>query len=345
MTQRVRYEALDGLRGLAAIGVLCFHLSIIGLPVATHGYLAVDFFFMLSGFVIAHAYSRKLDALAWPDFAKLRFIRVLPLSAAGLLAGTSYFVVRYLSQPQSQYSLDNILLGTAFNVFLIPKPWITDTPTDTIFATNTPLWSLSVEIVVNLVWAAFFFRSKWPAILSVALGSAVVLIVFIQAAGSADLGATWPTYLGGMSRSVFSYFTGVFIWSFRQKPDKSSLYPSISAVFLIAIIFTPDMGPYFDILAITLVFPALIYLASTADFRTERPIFKFIGNLSYPLYVIHVPILMFFAGFAKGLKIEAWTYLIAALSSVTAILVAIALDRLYDRPARRLLTRLFVAPR
>lgn len=343
MTQKVRYEALDGLRGLAAIGVLCFHFSIIGLPVATHGYLAVDFFFMLSGFVIAHAYSHKLEALAWPDFAKLRFIRVLPLSVAGLLAGTGYFVIRYFYQPQSQYSMDSILLGTAFNLFLIPKPWVTDTPTDTIFSTNTPLWSLSLEIVVNLVWAAFFFRSKWPAILSVAFGSAVVLIVFIQSAGSADLGATWPTYLGGLARAVFSYFAGVFIWSFRQKPDKSSLYPSISAVFLIAIIFAPDMGPYFDILAITMVFPLLIYLASTADFRTERPIYKFIGNLSYPLYVIHVPILMLFAGLSKGLKMEAWTYLLATLSSVTAILAAVALDRLYDRPARRLLTRILVA--
>lgn len=155
MERQVRYEALDWLRGLAAIGVMFFHFSIIGLHIAPHGYLAVDLFFILSGFVMSHAYSDRLSSMKFSIFLKIRLIIILPLSVIGLLAGTSYFLFRYYIQAKSQYNLHDIISGTVFNLFLFPKPWVTPTPTDTIFPSNTPLWSLSLEVFINFLWAAF----------------------------------------------------------------------------------------------------------------------------------------------------------------------------------------------
>jgi peptidoglycan/LPS O-acetylase OafA/YrhL len=139
MITQNRYETLDGLRGAAAIGVMFFHLSIIGLPIAYHGYLAVDFFFILSGFVMSHAYETKLRSIKFSTFLKLRLIRIFPLSVFGLLLGSLYFVLRNASQKTSAYSYGDILFGAGFNAFLLPKPWMTPAPTDTIFPSNTPL--------------------------------------------------------------------------------------------------------------------------------------------------------------------------------------------------------------
>ncbi|MDN3566834.1 acyltransferase family protein [Paeniroseomonas aquatica] len=160
MIVHARYEILDGLRGVAAVGVMLFHLSIIGLPLAQHGYLAVDFFFILSGFVMAHAYEAKLTTMRFTAFLQLRLIRVLPLSIFGLLFGSLYFVLRNASQNSSMYSFGDILSGTLFNALLLPKPWMTPAPTDTIFPSNTPLWSLSLEMLVNIFWARSLFNAR-----------------------------------------------------------------------------------------------------------------------------------------------------------------------------------------
>lgn len=169
-----------------------------------------------------------------------------------------------------------------------------------------------------------------------------VLAAFSIVNGSADIGATWPTYIGGASRAVFGFFVGIMLWRYRPHPERSLLFPTISAFALIAIIFSPDLGPLFDLVVIVIVFPFLIYIASSADYRIERPFFKLIGNLSYPLYVIHVPVLHFFVGISKIFKIDDRSYLLAVFASIVCIVAAVVLDLIYDRPARRLLTKVFV---
>ena len=339
MDQQSRYESLDFLRGVAAIGVMFFHFSIIGIPIAAHGYLAVDMFFILSGFVMSHAYHNRLGSMELSYFVKIRLIRVLPLSFIGLIAGTIYFLVRYVLQPQSQYSLIDIIGGTLFNMALIPKPWVTPTPTDTIFTSNTPLWSLSLEVLINFIWAAFLierFKHIIPLIIFISL---TLIVAFSYANGSADIGATWPNYIGGLSRAAFGYFVGTMLWKYRPTPNKSLLYSLASSCLLILIIFTPDAGPLFDIIAISIAFPLIIYMSACSDYGPERPLFKFIGNLSFPLYVIHVPILQFLVGISKTVKINDGMYSLAIIASVACIAAAVCLDLLYDRPARKALSK------
>ena len=121
---------------------MLMHLTFLGLSVAPNGYLAVDFFFVLSGYVMSHAYAQRLESMSFSRFVQLRLIRLLPLSLMGLLIGTSYFLARACFLPDSLYTVPDILGGAAFNAFLIPKPWISAPPTDTIFTTDPPLWSL-----------------------------------------------------------------------------------------------------------------------------------------------------------------------------------------------------------
>jgi peptidoglycan/LPS O-acetylase OafA/YrhL len=331
------------MRGIAAIGVMLFHLSILGLPISIHGYLAVDFFFMLSGFVLAHSYTKKLPSMPFGKFVRLRLIRIIPLSAFGLLLGSSYFLLRYFTQQKSFYGVSDIAFATVFNFFLLPKPWITSAPTDTIFPSNTPLWSLSLEVLINLVWALWFFRARQYVLLSIVFISAILLVVLVTSNGTADLGATWPTYIGGLSRVVFGFFTGVIIWRHRPKPTKSKLYALFATFLLACVFFVPQAGSWFDVVVIVLVFPAIIAMATCANFGSERRLFRFVGQISYPLYAIHVPVLMFVAGLAKLLRIDDRVYSLAAMAILFTVTISFALERLYDRPLRRMLSKIFVS--
>jgi peptidoglycan/LPS O-acetylase OafA/YrhL len=337
-----RYEVLDGLRGISAVGVMLFHLTIIGLPIARHGYLAVDFFFILSGFVLAHAYTDRLPSIGFVSFLRQRLIRIMPLSVLGLFFGSSYFLLRYFSQDKSMYSLNDIALSTVLNLFLIPKLWITPAPTDTIFPSNTPLWSLSLEVFVNFAWASMMYRIKSYLLIIVVALSAICLCVITIHYDTVDIGATWPTYFGGVSRVIFGFFTGILIWRYRPQPVKSSVY-SFSAAFLLAcILLCPDFGPIFDVVAIGFGFPFILILAISANYRSERPLFRFIGNISYPLYAIHVPLLMFSAGFAKLLKLNDHVYALALTSVLVCLITSFLLYHIYDRPLRKMLTKVFV---
>lgn len=330
------------MRGIASVSVMLFHLTILGVPISSHGYLAVDFFFMLSGFVLAHSYTDKLHDISFSRFLKLRLIRIMPLSVLGLLLGSSYFLLRYFTQRQSLYGLFDIAFATVFNLLLLPKPWITSAPTDTIFPSNTPLWSLSLEMLINLVWAFWLFRARKYLLISVVIVSGVLLLLFVTHRGSADFGATWPTYLGGMSRVVFGFFSGVIIWHNRPMATKPKRYALFAALLLACIFFVPECGPWFDVIVIGLAFPAIIIVATSSNYGSETRLFSFVGQISYPLYVTHVPLFMFAAGMTKIFRIDDQTYIVAATAILISIIISFALDRLYDRPVRRVISKFCV---
>lgn len=341
MRMESRYAVLDGLRGIAAIGVVLFHLSIVGLSLAPHGYLAVDFFFVLSGFVMSHAYANSMASIGFCRFFVLRLIRILPLSILGLCLGSTYFLFRYFSQNYSLYNFNDIVFGSAFNLFLLPKPWVTQAPTDTIFPTNTPLWSLSLEVIINLIWAAFLINARSIALAVIVVFAGFLFCFFTLYFGTADIGATWPTYFGGLSRAIFGFFAGVLLWRYRPQPIRSELYMLISVLTIVAVLFAPDIGPFFDIVAVLVAFPFAIYIATSSALQPKVFLFGLLGDLSYPLYVVHVPVLMFSVGFAKLMALESNIYLVAFMAFFTSIATAFALDRIYDRPVRKFLAKCF----
>src|ERR1700730_18632705 len=140
-----RYEALDALRGVAALSVLAFHLGQVKLEpgLVPHGYLAVDFFFVLSGFVVAHAYEAALrDKLTWRAFAVKRLIRLYPLALLGALAGTAVLLLKWRIFREKADPLSTILASSVLNAFLLPNLFGGVASKSELFPGNGPLWSL-----------------------------------------------------------------------------------------------------------------------------------------------------------------------------------------------------------
>jgi peptidoglycan/LPS O-acetylase OafA/YrhL len=346
MAQQIRLETLDTLRGMAAIGVLLFHLSIIGAPqLAPRGYLAVDFFFMLSGFVISLAYEGKLTRVGLARFALIRVVRMLPLSLFGLILGTSYFLLRFVTQKDTYYSLPDIAIGTAFNALLLPKPWISAAPTDTIFPTNTPLWSLSLELFINLVWALAlpWLKTRFLVVFTAAAAGVLMLLVLFH--GVADLGATWPTYTGGLLRASFGFGVGALIWRLHSASARtigSPLARWIAMAALVIILMVPGRAPVFDIVAIMLVFPVILHMSARMGHQRDDPLGIFLGRISFALYTAHVPVLMFMVGIAKAAGLTAMPVALALIAIPLCSAVATVLAKYYDEPMRRMLTKRYV---
>jgi peptidoglycan/LPS O-acetylase OafA/YrhL len=137
-----RYEALDGLRGVAAVGVMLYHIGgWTGRPwLVSHGYLAVDFFFCLSGFVLAHAYGRR--EIGWLGFLRQRLIRLWPLIALTMLAGAMVIIQHRERVPE----------WLALGLLMIPRLWTEESGFAPIFPLNPPAWSLFFELVVGAAW-------------------------------------------------------------------------------------------------------------------------------------------------------------------------------------------------
>jgi len=334
-TATARYETLDGLRGVAAFGVMVFHFSILGIHgLLPRGFLAVDLFFVLSGFALSCAYEKTAHTLPVAQFAKKRLIRLIPLSVFGLTLGTLYFLARVWVQPGSLYTPQDVSLSYLFNLFLLPKPWVTAAPTDTVFPANTPLWSLSLEMIVNLVWAAALIRWSTRRLWATTAVAGALLAAVIMAQGTADLGATWPTYVGGVLRASFGFCAGILIWRHHPKTSPSRIVPPVGIAVLLATFAFPGGGAVFETLAIVVIMPSLIYLTVRADCRKPRLTSRRLGQLSYSLYTIHVPFLMIVVGALKQGHIDNPSMPIVLLCGVAIVLAAFALDKYYDAPVR-----------
>jgi len=145
-----RFGTLDGLRGVAAIVVVLFH-AIFGAWVPRFGYLAVDLFFILSGFVLSHAYDKRFVAgMSVAEFLSLRVVRLYPLYLLGLVLGLC--VVR-INPSIMDAPAAGVLLNFVLNLFDLPGMEIPGTLYRELFPLNVPLWSLFFEFwVANLIF-------------------------------------------------------------------------------------------------------------------------------------------------------------------------------------------------
>jgi peptidoglycan/LPS O-acetylase OafA/YrhL len=158
-----RLEFLDAQRGVAAFCVVLLHLfSFQMLPrVLPNAYLAVDFFFVLSGFVLAHAYGHRLGLdMSFREFAMSRIIRLYPLALVSMLIGLSIILLKYLAYPDKVPHLPVILQAAALNLFILPDLAVNKLFKTGVFPLNGPIWSLSLELFFNLLWAGVVVHLK-----------------------------------------------------------------------------------------------------------------------------------------------------------------------------------------
>jgi peptidoglycan/LPS O-acetylase OafA/YrhL len=342
MSQTSHYVALDGLRGVAALGIVCYHICgyfQTGFQPG-HAYLAVDFFFMLSGFVIAHAYDRRLSAeMGLAGFLTVRLIRLYPLVLLGLALGTCSFLAE--AAISHQMTAGTVLLAAATNALLLPSPALTFLR-PWAFPLDTPLWSLSFELWINILYAAAF-RYLTAARLWAALVLGGGLVVWTSLAfGGLDVGFTWHAFYLGGARVLFPFVMGVLLargWGGRS--EQSGWAHVMWIPLILTLVAPPVLGGYYDIAAVLLVFPVILVCAAQAGPHPRLDaVWRWLGALSYPVYVLHYPCVVTISNLAKLRHLSGAAEDAAALFTLAlALALASLAARFYDVPVRRWLMR------
>ena len=291
---RQTFHTLNGMRGIAALAVVMMHtqwwLGKIHPAIVS---LAVDFFFVLSGFVIAYAYQEPLRAgLRRRDFMLARFIRLYPMFVIGLVLGIA------VTWTYGRPSHLTPFFGTiGFNLFMLPYPLQYPAKIDNLFPLDFPAWSLFYELIAYVIFAILTPRlnNRRLAVL-IAIGF-LALIVTGVTEGSLDRGTWRPSLLGGLARVTFSFFAGVALYRlWLRHPTRIRLHPAILFVLLVLpLTWRPNEGPFawlYELAVITLWMPSMVWLGSGSTAKgVWLQICIALGALSYPLYIVHAPLL------------------------------------------------------
>lgn len=344
MSRTHHYLALDGLRGIAALGVVALHTTeYFRLPVQPgHAYLAVDFFFMLSGFVIAHAYDSRLHhGMGVLEFLRVRLIRLQPLVVLGVALGSGAYLLRALFGGIDPIS---ILQAACANALLLPtpallmlRPWA--------FPIDTPLWSLSFEIWINILYA-LLFRFLNKVALSVALLAGAGLAASAALTfGGLNVGFAWQGFYLGGARVLFPFVMGVMLARYAGGPARLAWGHGGFLLLLLMLCAPASRSGWFDLAADLVVFPAIVLAASRAPAsRWFDPLWRQLGLLSYPLYVVHYPFVVVFSNLNKSSHTGMATAWLGALATIIAVLgFAYLAERFYDAPLRAWASRRLAA--
>lgn len=363
------YELLDGLRGVAALMVLWYHVfeGFATSPVDqnfNHGYLAVDFFFILSGFVVGYAYDdRWKTTMTTTNFFKRRLIRLQPMVILGAVLGAITFCIQGSEQwDGTKVSLSMVMLALLLNLFLIPA--IPGTGSEVrgngeMYPLNGPTWSLFFEYIANIMYALFIHKMSTKAlrVLVVLAGIGLASFAIGNLSGYGHLGVGWSlvdyNLIGGFLRVLFSFSIGLLM-SRNFKPVKIKGAFWICTVLMFALFAVPHIGgmesPWmngiYDSLCTIVFFPMLVYLGAsgkTTD-KVSSKICKFLGDISYPVYIVHYPFMyLFYSWLWKNELTFAETWPVAIGLIVGNILLAYAALKLYDEPVRRWLSKKYLA--
>ena len=379
LASKPRYEILDGLRGVAALMVVVFHCFETYVPVfktqiVNHGYLAVDFFFVLSGFVIGYAYDDRWDKMTTWGFFKRRLTRLHPMVIAGMVVGAALFFFASGYFPKTlEVEGWKFALCFVMGLLMIPcgngldiRGW------GELNSFNGPQWTLTFEYIGNILYAFILRRLPKMALAFLCVGCAFFTL---------DLTLGWDvfgffpdgpqyTVIGGWSltgqqiyigftRLLYPFLCGLLIS--RMLPGRRSAEnPSGSPIHLrggfwwcslalVAVFSMPCIGGdygvrdgIFQAVCILLLFP-LIVLTGAGSLTTDpksTAVCKWLGDISYPIYITHYPIMYMQMGWvADHPDAPVWMHVMVNLGVVfMSIILAWGLLKAYDLPVRQWLT-------
>lgn len=364
------YELLDGLRGVAALVVIWYHVFE-GFATSpfdqrfNHGYLAVDFFFILSGFVVGYAYDDrwKRRTLSLGGFVKRRLIRLHPMVVLGAVLGAVTFCIQGSTHWDGTHvALSLVLLSLVLHLFLIPAlpgAGVEVRGNGEMYPLNGPTWSLFFEYLGNLCYALFLRRlpTRWLAAFVALTGAGLVAFAVGNGSGYGHLGVGWSlldwNLPGGLLRMLFAFPMGLLLSRlFRPVAIRGAFWIcSLAVVALLAVPYVGGseslwMNGLYDSLCVVVLFPLIVWLGASgrATDSATAGLCKFLGDISYPVYVIHYPFMyLFFAWLWSGEQIpfaEAWPVAVGLFAG--CILLAYAALKGYDEPVRRWLTRRYL---
>ncbi|RPD39577.1 acyltransferase family protein [Chitinophaga barathri] len=342
------FEVLDGLRGLAALSIVIFHLYEFIIPDYTlspigHGYLAVDFFFCLSGFVIGYAYDERASQMGIMKFFRNRFIRLHPMVVWGSVIG----LLGYIFDPFTGIAMvaeagwGKIILAFVSSLFLIPFPLLPGR-FNGLFPLNTPAWSLFMEYIINIFYGLVLLRLPKRWLLVFLATSVVCLMAVARERGWIITGWDAPTFFDGFARVGFSFLAGLVIFRFRLIIQHRLNFLFLAALLLGVFIFPHrDKDWLTEMLLVIVVLPLIVSLGAGATVRGPLKRFcTFTGRLSYPLYMTHIWAIWIFGNYLNKIKPDqAMIYWAATGVFIGSCLLAWLVLRFYDEPVRAWLAK------
>jgi len=291
-----RFHSLDGLRGVCALSVVLFHAADLFRPgtLLPHGFLAVDVFFILSGFVIALNYDAALqNGLRLKSFLQARGRRLLPVYWLGAVFNIAVFVW----MASSGYYPDgytNLMIWFGVPLLTLLMLPVFSIPGDSFSpAMLSVSWSLLVEWLVNTAYAAwlFSFRTRTLAMLAITGWLAMTVVGYFTGRGWCAGISRNEFFTVGLLRGAPAFLAGVVIFRLHTHSWFAKL-PVIAPELLlilwlcIAVVPTATATPSFDAFAVTILGPLLVMLLVRSDYQTST-LAKNLGALSYPLYTVH----------------------------------------------------------
>ncbi|KMS59170.1 acetyltransferase [Novosphingobium barchaimii LL02] len=280
-----RHITLDGMRGIAALAVALFHYNISQAP---HGYVAVDFFFALSGFVLCKTYLPRWQAgLTTWAFMKQRVIRLYPLFFVGIVVTTFSAISNHFTGQGNFYSYEMMAQALPFNLLMLPSP-----VTNTLFPLNVPAWSLFFELVANLGLVLLLFRLPRIGLLALTMAAAWWFALAVLKNDGGNLGAVWHQLGISMVRTTMSFTAGVLLARFPIPEFRPAGWMGLACLAAIAAMLMLDIGAvpdaYYDLACSIVVSPLLVWLGARCEPpRVLAPIAWFLGEVSYAVYAVH----------------------------------------------------------
>src|SRR6478735_5436023 len=330
------YQILDGLRGVAAIIVVFFHLAE---PLAgsrldniiNHGYLAVDFFFLLSGFVIGYAYDDRWNKLTIGGFLRRRFERLQPLIVLGmtLCAIGFYFTDSTILPLIHSVPVWKLIVVMLIGYTILPVPLSLDIRGwEEMHPLNSVGWSLFFEYVANILYAVWIRKFSKTALSILVVIAAIVLAHLAITNGDVSGGWTLnvPQVRIGLTRTIYPFFAGLLLSRIAKPTPIKNAFLWCSLLVAI-VLYMPRIGGadhlwmngVYESVCIIIVFPLIVYLGAGGiiQSQSERRICKFMGDISYPLYMVHYPLVYFYVAWIsnhKGLTLaDVWPYAVLIL--------------------------------
>jgi len=347
-----RQHGLDATRGYAALAVMLFHFS----PTMgrerwfPNGYLAVDLFFCLSGLVLWLNYAERIrQGMSGSRFLAERLIRLYPLYAAGLAVGFSALACQQAWGHAGVSLWDALLRGLVY----LPtgaENWLVFGPavfTNLAYPLNNPSWSLLFELVAGMSLVFWARRSVWL----LALGLLILLAAWVKLAswqGQAMAGG-WgqDNFWIGLPRSLFSLGMGIGIGRlWQQYPHRFNQFriPQVGIALLVtALLFVPAgifRNPSIFLLASVAVFIPAIIALNLGTPQASTQVFGPLGDLSYPVYALHVPIYTLIEELAVHWGQPRSSWMVIGLSICSVYAAAHLALRWVDRPGRAWLRKL-----
>lgn len=356
LTSKPHYPILDGLRGVAALMVVAFHICEASATshfdqMINHGYLAVDFFFLLSGFVVGYVYDDRWGKLTISGFFKRRLVRLQPMVVMGSVIGALcfYFQASGLWPMISGVPVWKMLIVMLIGFTLIPitismdiRGWQEMHPL------NAPCWSLLFEYIANIIYALFVRKFSKTALstLVVLSGSALIYLAVTRSEG--DVIGGWSLDVKqltiGFSRMMYPFFAGLLLCRIGKISHIKQAFFWCSLLIII-VLAMPRIGGsdnlwmngLYESLSIIFIFPLIVFLGASGEMTSRIPsrLCKFFSDISYPIYITHYPLVYIYKAWVYDGKVpftKAWP--VGLLVFVSAIVLAYACLKLYDEPIR-----------